>query len=86
MLHRIISSLTKPLPPPCLSQNGSAIRPWWIHHHYISAAVAVVMILWPITPTYRQFTPLFNVRALSCGPMAMLLLECAVALTACAML
>jgi hypothetical protein len=45
-----------------LAQNGSSIRPWWIHHHYISAAVAVVMIMWPITPTYRQFTPLFNVR------------------------
>ena len=45
-----------------VGQNGSSIRPWWIHHHYISAMIAVVMLTWPITDTYRSFMKLFNVR------------------------
>jgi hypothetical protein len=43
-------------------QNGSAIRPWWIYHHYLSALMSVVMLTWPRTETYNRFSSHFTVR------------------------
>jgi len=37
--------------------NGSNIRPWWIYHHYLSAAGTVVWLVWPLTETYLSFVP-----------------------------
>ena len=42
-------------------QNGSSIRPWWIHHHYLSALIAIAMLTWPTTQNYDEFMQLFNV-------------------------
>jgi len=37
--------------------NGSNIRPWWIYHHYISAAGVVVWLVWPLTDIYLSYVP-----------------------------
>lgn len=37
--------------------NGSNIRPWWIYHHYLSAAGTVVWLVWPPTPIYTDYVP-----------------------------
>lgn len=39
--------------------NGSRIRRWWINHHYISAAMSLMVVLWPDGKAYRAFSPTF---------------------------
>jgi hypothetical protein len=40
--------------------NGSRIRSWWIVHHYISAAMSIVILTWPLTDLHASFLPLFT--------------------------
>ncbi|KAJ3147602.1 hypothetical protein HDU89_005218 [Geranomyces variabilis] len=35
--------------------NGSRIRTWWFVHHYISIALAGVVLIWPASPLYQSF-------------------------------
>ncbi|KAJ3179117.1 hypothetical protein HDU87_003073 [Geranomyces variabilis] len=35
--------------------NGSRIRTWWFVHHYISIALAGVVLIWPASPLYHSF-------------------------------
>lgn len=35
--------------------NGSQIRPWWVQHHYWSAACALVMLALPVTSPSEWF-------------------------------
>ena len=44
--------------------NGSRIKGWWRTHHFISAVVGGVLLVWPDGPAYRVFRDqhmLFNV-------------------------
>jgi len=38
-----------------LRKNGSNIKGWWIAHHYISMAAAVVLLTWPSSESYSLF-------------------------------
>eukprot|EP01113_Clastostelium_recurvatum_P036977 TRINITY_DN5361_c0_g1_i1.p1 TRINITY_DN5361_c0_g1~~TRINITY_DN5361_c0_g1_i1.p1 ORF type:complete len:365 (+),score=89.10 TRINITY_DN5361_c0_g1_i1:31-1095(+) len=40
-----------------LRVNGSSIKRWWIVHHYLSMSGALVMLLWPLGPSYVHFFP-----------------------------
>lgn len=43
-----------------LLANGSHIRRWWIVHHYLSALLSFVLLVWPgPTDTYQRFRPVF---------------------------
>jgi hypothetical protein len=43
-----------------LKVNGSHIRPWWIHHHYWSMAMCVLMLSLPVdSPAFVQAITLF---------------------------
>jgi hypothetical protein len=46
-----------------LKMNGSAIKPWWIHHHYISIGMVIVLISWCSQENFREFS--FSLWALS---------------------
>ncbi|KAF2071748.1 hypothetical protein CYY_006933 [Polysphondylium violaceum] len=37
--------------------NGSAIKPWWIIHHYLSIAGSLTNLLWPFSPAFSHFLP-----------------------------
>lgn len=44
-----------------LKVNGSAIKAWWITHHYLSITGSFTMLLWPSTSgTFRIILPLFT--------------------------
>jgi hypothetical protein len=43
-----------------LRVNGSKIQSWWIIHHYISAAMSVVMLTWPFTAVHESLMPTFT--------------------------
>lgn len=43
-----------------LRVNGSKIQSWWIIHHYISAAMSVVMLTWPYTDVHQELMPTFT--------------------------
>jgi len=43
-----------------LLANGSHIRRWWIIHHYLSAILSFILLVWPAsTETYQSFRPIF---------------------------
>lgn len=48
-----------------LRVNGSRIMSWWIVHHYISAAMSIVMLTWPFTALHEELMPSFTVFFLS---------------------
>ncbi|KAA0158654.1 hypothetical protein FNF31_05301 [Cafeteria roenbergensis] len=48
-----------------LRVNGSRIMSWWIVHHYISAAMSIVMLTWPFTSLHEELMPSFTVFFLS---------------------
>ncbi|RYG54403.1 hypothetical protein EON66_07185 [archaeon] len=42
-------------------QNGSNIMKWWIHHHYMSAVLSLVLLTWPTdSDTWHRFHPVFT--------------------------
>jgi len=47
--------------------NGSNIRPWWIYHHYLSAAGTVVWLVWPQTEIYLSYVPYVTCLCLYTG-------------------
>ncbi|KDD76028.1 TMPIT-like protein, partial [Helicosporidium sp. ATCC 50920] len=43
-----------------LRMNGSAIRPWWIHHHYWAIATGMLLLSLPVdSPTFLRAIPVF---------------------------
>ena len=36
--------------------NGSRIQRWWIWHHYLSTAVCILMLTWPDSQGYLEFS------------------------------
>lgn len=44
-----------------LRMNGSRMRQWWITHHYVSAAMSVVVLTWPTdSRSWERFLPVFT--------------------------
>eukprot|EP00189_Rhodosorus_marinus_P004218 CAMPEP_0113963234 /NCGR_PEP_ID=MMETSP0011_2-20120614/6391_1 /TAXON_ID=101924 /ORGANISM="Rhodosorus marinus" /LENGTH=326 /DNA_ID=CAMNT_0000975243 /DNA_START=295 /DNA_END=1275 /DNA_ORIENTATION=- /assembly_acc=CAM_ASM_000156 len=39
-----------------LRENGSNIKSWWIQHHYLMVGCGVVLMTWPPTESYHQFS------------------------------
>jgi hypothetical protein len=53
MLYVFIAMATR---EGVLLLNGSAIRPWWIWHHYISAFTCVLFIMMPVdSPAVQRY-------------------------------
>jgi transmembrane protein 120 len=55
-----------------LRVNSSAIRIWWIVHHYLSMAMSIVLLLWN-APSFDRFLPQFLYLSLVQGAVQFLL-------------